>query len=377
MPSLVRSSLRREFPRYLPAILAVSFASLLLLLQAGLLVGLFRTVTTVVDHADAQIWLTSPRLPSFDQAVDIPARSRLVLMAQPEVTRTEDVEMINANVRTPRGAIINATVVGFSLEPHAFVMPAAFRPKLADALAWPGGVVIDRADAHKLDAKVGSVLEVNGHRAPVVGLTSHFRGVGGVYLFASIASVRGFGNLGIQVPPMTTFVAAQLRDPSQADRVRDAVQPTGDHRAFDAWTSSELSRHSQLYWLWETGMGVGILFSVLVGVVVGVVITNQTLRSVILHSLKEFATLRAMGVPIRALHRIVIELAVWIGILGLACTAVTAALLAAVADAVDVSLAFPWWTVVATVVFTMVVSLTAGFVALRALYTTEPAELLR
>lgn len=377
MPSLVRSSLRREFPRYLPAILAVSFASLLLLLQAGLLVGLFRTVTTVVDHSRAQIWLTSPRLPSFDQAVDIPASSRLVLMARPEVTRTEDVEMINANVRTPRGTIINATVVGFSLEPDGFVMPAAFRPKLADALAWPGGVVIDRADAHKLDARLGSILEVNGHRAPVVGLTRHFRGVGGVYLFGSIASVRAFGNLGIQVPRMTTFVAAQLRYPSQADRVRREIQPTGKHRTFDAWTSSGLSRHSQLYWLWETGMGVGILFSVLVGVVVGVVITNQTLRSVILHSLKEFATLRAMGVPIGALHRIVLELAVWIGVLGLACTAVTATLLAAVADAVDVSLAFPWWTIVATVLFTMVVSLTAGFVALRVLYTTEPAELLR
>lgn len=377
MPSLARTSLRREFQRYIPAVLAVSFASLLLLLQAGLLIGLFRTVTSVIDRSGAQVWLTSPRLPSFDQAVDIPARAALALMARPEVARTEEVEEIYVNVRTPTGAMIAATVIGYDLRPGSFVMPKSFQPKLAEALRLPGGIVIDRADAHKLDARLGTVLEVNGHRAPVVGLTRHFRGVGGVYIFASLATARMFGNLGIQVPAMTTFVAARLHNPALAQQVRDEVQPKAHDRAFDAWTSAGLSEHSQLYWLWETGMGVGILFSVLIGVVVGVVITSQTLRAVIVHSLKEFATLRALGVPVGALRGIVLELAVWIGALGLACTAVAAVVAAVVADGMDVSLAFPWWTIAATIVFTVGVALASGFVALRALYTTEPAELLR
>ncbi len=377
MVSLARSSLIREFHRYVPAWLAVSFASLLLLLQMALLLGLFRTVTSVVDRSGAHIWLTSPRLPSFDQAVDIPARARLALQARPEVAATEEVEMLNANVRTPQGAMIAATVVGYDLRPGSFVMPAAFRPFLADALRLPGGVVVDQADAPKLGATVGTVLEVNGLRAPVVGLVRHFRGVGGVYVFTSLASARFFGGEGALGPDSTTFVAARLADPSLAPKVRDEIQPRSESRSYDAWTTEGLSRQSQLYWLLETGMGVGVLFSVVIGVVVGVVITSQTLRAVILNSLREFATLRALGVPVAALRRIVLELAVWMGVIGLACTGAVACVLGLVADQANVSLAFPWWVIAATIVFTFAVALISGFVALRALYGTEPAELLR
>ncbi len=377
MPSLARSSLIHEFHRFVPAWLAVSFASLLLLLQMALLLGLFRIVTSVVDRSGAQIWLTSPRLPSFDQAVDIPASSEPVLQARPEVARTEEVEMINGAVRIPTGAMSAATVVGYDLSPGSFVMPQSFRPELAEALRLPGGVVVDEADAPKLHARIGTVLEINGHRAPVVGLTRHFRGVGGVYVFTSLESARQFGDLGIQVPRMTTFVAAQLRDPSLAQKVRDAIQPAAAGRSFDAWTGPGLSRHSQLYWLLETGMGVGVLFSVVIGIVVGVVITSQTLRAVIMNSLKEFATLRALGVPVAALRGIVLELAAWIGILGLALTGVVAFALSLAADEANVSLYFPWWTIAATILFTFAVALASGFVALRVLYATEPADLLR
>jgi putative ABC transport system permease protein len=377
MVSLARSSLIRDFQRYVPAWLAVSFSSLLLLLQIALLLGLFRTVTVVVDRSGAQLWLTSPRLPSFDQAVDIPARARLVLEARPEVDGTEEVEMVNANVRSPDGAMVAATVIGYDLRPGAFVMPPAFRPFLADALRLPGGIVLDEADAPKLGAAVGSLLEINGRRAPVVGLVRHFRGVGGVYVFTSLASARYFGGGEAAGPALTTFVAARLANPALAQKVRDEIQPVAESRSFDAWTTEGLSRQSQRYWLLETGMGVGVLFSVLVGIVVGVVITSQTLRAVILNSLREFATLRALGVPLAALRGIVLELAAWMGLLGLACTGIVAGALALGADAANVSLYFPWWAIAATIVFTFAVAFASGFVALRALYATEPAELLR
>lgn len=377
MLSLARSSLIHEFHRFVPAWLAVSFASLLLLLQMALLLGLFRIVTSVVDRSGADIWLTSPRLPSFDQAVDIPSRDGLALQACPEVARTEEVEMVNGAVRIPTGALIAATVIGYDLRPGAFVMPRSFRPALADALQMPGGVVIDQVDAPKLHAQIGTILEINGHRAPVVGFTRHFRGVGGVYIFTSLASARYFGGEGIQVPPMTTFITARLTDPSRAQEVRDRLQSASESRSFDAWTREGLSRHSQLYWLLETGMGMGVLFSVVIGIVVGVVITSQTLRAVIVNSLREFATLRALGVPVAALRGIVLELAAWIGLLGLALTGVVAFLLSLVADKANVSLYFPWWTIVATILFTFGVAFVSGFVALRVLYATEPAELLR
>ena len=377
MLSLARSSLRHETQRYVPAVLAVSFAGLLLLVQIGLLLGLFRTVTAVIDRSHADLWITSPGVESFDQGADFPARVELQRAAAPGVEQTEQVRMFSADVLTPRGNKLSATVIGYDLAPGGFVMPDEFRPGLARAMGTPDGVVIDAADRSKLGATLGTVLEVNGHRAVVVGMTGHFRSIGGVYLFTSLHSSNVMLRREGEIPETTTFVAARIGAPARAEQVRDGFRRRFPEGKFSVWTGRELSLRSQWYWAFETGMGIGVIFFAVIGVVVGMVITSQTLRGVILASLREYAALRAMGVPLASLRLIVLELAAWIGTLGLLCTAVVACGVAAVASWANVGLYIPWWTIVLTITFTFAVSLASGFVALRALYSAEPAELLR
>ena len=48
--SLARQSLVYDWLRYLPAILAVAFAGLLILVQIGLTLGQFGTVTVILDQ---------------------------------------------------------------------------------------------------------------------------------------------------------------------------------------------------------------------------------------------------------------------------------------------------------------------------------------
>jgi putative ABC transport system permease protein len=127
----------------------------------------------------------------------------------------------------------------------------------------------------------------------------------------------------------------------------------------------------------ESGAGVGTAFASLLVLVVGVVITNQTLAGAVMASAKEYASLRALGVSKWSLQVVVMEQAFWLGSVGLACTGVLTAGAALAADAAGIAMAFPVWMLVVVVVLVYAIALTSGLMALKSLLSADPASLLR
>ena len=68
MISIARLTLAREWRRFLPAVLAVGFAGLLVLMQLVLLLGIFRTVSVYIDRSAADLWVGYPETKSVDLA---------------------------------------------------------------------------------------------------------------------------------------------------------------------------------------------------------------------------------------------------------------------------------------------------------------------
>jgi putative ABC transport system permease protein len=142
-------------------------------------------------------------------------------------------------------------------------------------------------------------------------------------------------------------------------------------------TPRQFSKASQIYWLAESGAGAGFAFSSVLGLLVGIAITSQTLRGALLAQIREYATLRAVGVPVRALRAVVLEQASWVGIGGLVVAAMLTALVSVAAATADVEIILSWWGVLTTALFILAIAVGAGWLALGPLYQTEPAELLR
>jgi putative ABC transport system permease protein len=107
------------------------------------------------------------------------------------------------------------------------------------------------------------------------------------------------------------------------------------------------------------------------------VVTSQTLSAAILASLKEYATLRALGVSNASLRNVVLEQATWIGLVGLGLTAVLATGVGLAAAAHNVAMRFPPWLVGGTAATVLAIALASGLVALRPLFRADPANLLR
>lgn len=359
--------------------MAIAFSGLLVIVQVALLLGLFETVTTVVDHSDADLWVGEATVQSFDLARDMPGRVEFRVRSHDKVERVERMLLTFADWRAPNGRRVAITLVGLNVDDSSVGFPRTISPTLRRALQQPHAVLVDEADLAKLGIEnpADTHAETNNRRVEVVGVIAGFRAVGGAMVFVSEATFRELRvSDGDSDPDAATYYLVRLAPGADREAVRNRMNVDG-RELFRAMTPQQLSVMSQSYWLLESGAGVGFLFSTTLGLLVGVVITSQTLRGAVLASLREYATLRALGIPLGALRRVVVEQSLWVGVAGLLITALGSAAVWWAATSADVAVAFTWWSALGTAVFTLLVSLASGLFSLGALFKTEPAELLR
>lgn len=377
--SLARKSLLYDWRRYFAGVLAVAFSGLLVIVQIALLFGLLHTVTAVVDHSTADLWVIEATTQSFDLPRDMPERVEMKLRSEPAVRRVEPLQLSISEWRTPNGRKVSLLLVGVDCSPASLGFPRDLPPAFREALRRPGTVVVDQADLRKLglEGPQERSAEINGRKMDVVGVATGFRYLGLAIAFVSAATFyEARVDQGSGVMDGVSYYLVGLRPGADVEKIRGKLQSSAES-LIRVVSPGEFSALSQSYWLLETGTGAGILFSTLLGLLVGISITSQTLRSAILSSLREYATLRALGIPLTALRAVVLEQSFWIGVVGLAITFVVAGVVFWIAALAQVAIAITWWAVSGTAVLMLAVSLLSGFLALGSLFKSEPAELLR
>jgi len=110
---------------------------------------------------------------------------------------------------------------------------------------------------------------------------------------------------------------------------------------------------------------------------VGAVITSQALVAAVNGSVREYATLNALGIGMRSLRWVVLEQALWVGAIGVAVATVAGLALIALARARDVPVLFNLQVTAICMLVVMVLASLSGLSALRGLRRADPAVLLR
>jgi putative ABC transport system permease protein len=374
MVSLARSSLIYEWRRYTAAVFAITFAGLLVIVQLALLIGLFGTVSVAIDQSDADLWIGYPKTQSVDLGRNLAASSAVQAWMHPSVIRVERLAYTMGDLRRSDGSAVSVFVYGIDTDPQGLAFGRILTPAQRLLLDEPDAVIIDAADQVKLGAELGALVEINGKRARIGGILEGIRGVGTVTVLASPVTLRRFAP---GMAETTTFQLVKLRPAVDAGVVANVIADVSAIRRYDVWTAEDFSTRSQLYWLLESGVGIGTGFASLLALLVGMVITSQTLSGAILASLKEFAALRALGVSNASLRNVVLEQSFWLGVIGLTLTGVLTALAAWLGRLFHVAMSFPWWLVAGTTTLILLIALGSGLIALRPLYQADPANLLR
>ncbi|WP_158753703.1 ABC transporter permease [Dyella sp. S184] len=376
MVALARKTLIYEWRRFLPAMLAVGFAGLLQLLQIALVLGIFGSTSLYITGSSADVWVGYPGTQSVGSGRNIDADVESRILMDPAIQRVEPYIWVDGDWRGPRDTGgVSVFVSGIDPRPDGLMFSKALPADLRARLAEPDAVVVDRSALDQLGVDIGQTATINGHQVRVVGVSSGLRALGGVNVLCSLDTARQLDEDPADIGP--TYLVAKLHDPSQANAVAVRLRGSKAFGPYTTWSAKDFAQISVRYWLFDTGAGAGVLFLAGIVFLVGAVITSQTLIAAVNGSMREYATLNALGVGVGALRKVVLEQAFWVGALGLLGAGLLGIVLMLLARSQDVPVSLNIRAVLACIILVMGLAAVSGLAAMRSMRRADPATLLR
>jgi putative ABC transport system permease protein len=379
--SLALATLLYEWKRYSAAMVALAFSGLLILAQVGMFTGIVIAATATIDRSPADLMILPPKNESLINSGpdSLPGRIQPLIYLNPEVTEVESLEGNGArwvNSPAPGKKTVTTYVNTFDVDPRvgSVTLPTDFPENVRLALAEPYAVVMDKTALGRLGAKLGDSAMLNGKTVHLRALLDNYPNVDQptVYMSRDTNRLLGLAPKGGKTGPLLV----RLRDPTRAAIV-GAQLNAASKGLYKAWTREELSKANQNALMGEQIIGIFLGFSLFLGLLIGVGITSQTLRGAILASIKEFASLRALGVSMGSLAKIVLELSVWVGVAGLIATGLFTFGVYLLATKFGMPMGFPIPWVITVAILLAVISILSGVLSLGVLKKSQPADLLR
>jgi putative ABC transport system permease protein len=375
--SYALQTLWHERSRYASGVLAVTFSAVLIALQCGLMLGLFKITSIPIDNTTADVWVGSTAVPSVDLGKPIPTWYLSRVQGTPGVTGAELYIANFANFTKAVGGTELCFLLGSEIDPGSAGAATVLSREQLDALTLPDSVIVDESDLKRLgflDNPDGKA-KINGKEVHLVGTVRGLRSLAAPWVFCSLHTARHL--LGFMLPAdHVTYLLARCESPERAREV--AAELRGQFSSdMCAYTAADFSYRSREYWLLRTKAGVAIGYAALLGLVVGAVITAQTLYSATTANAREFAILLAMGIPRWRIQLMVLAQSFWVGVVGIAVAYPMCLGLRYAARQVGADVDLRWEVLLGTTVVTVGMALVSGWVALRSVRRIEPMSLLR
>jgi putative ABC transport system permease protein len=378
--SLALSTLIYEWRRYLAAVVALAVAGLLVLAMTGMFMGMAKSFTANVDRSPAEVMVLPPDSVSlFDTGGGQPRR---IIPQVYEHSAVLDVKPLNigftswSNFPKPGQPAKNDGVQIIIVDPvkGAVTLPSDFGDDVIRALQEPFAVVVDRSSLGKLGVQPGDRAKMNGYTVWVRGTVSGYPSMFNAQVFISAQTAKLIHQY--NDGPQVGALVVKVNEPSRVSQIVRELNAMAKGQ-FKAWSRGDLSRSTQRSMLKEGGIVVMIGFAVVVGAFIGIVITWQTLQGALLANIKEFASLRALGVSMWSLRLIVMELSLWVGLAGLLLTAVLTGAVWLLSAAFGVPLDFPLFIDIPVALTLLALAVLSGVLSLGILKKSQPADLLR
>lgn len=373
--SIALQTLYHERARYASGVLAVTFSAVLIALQCGLLLGLFKITSIPIDNTTADVWVGSTKVESVDLGRPIPTSYLTRVEGQPGVTSVELYTAAFASFAKPIGGTEMCFLLGSKLDPDAAGAARVLSREQLDALTMPNSIIVDESDVKRLALDQEGKAKINGKEVKLVGTVKGLKSLAAPWIFCSLHTARHL--LGFLLPAdHVTYLLVKCESPDKAKELVAALKErhSGD---MGVYTAPDFSAHSRQYWLFRTKAGVAIGYAALLGLFVGAVITAQTLYSATTANAKEFAILLALGIPRWRISMMVLAQSFWVGVIGVLLAYPVCHGLKVLAAQVGADVDLRWEVLLGTAVVTLGMALGAGLFALRSVRQIEPMSLLR
>lgn len=366
--------------RYLGIVLGVVFASLLITQQMSIFTGImFRTFSTVTDTGYPQIWVMDKKVQYIDDVKPLQDTKLYTVRGVEGVDWAMPFYkgLLKARLADGRFQTVNL----FGLDDATLVggPPTMVEGRLED-LRRAEGVIVDETGARGRLAKpdpaggppiplrVGDVLELNDHRAVVVGICRVGR------TFQSQPVIYTTYSRAVSFAPrerkLLSFIVAGVKPELDVEDVcRRIEQQTG----LVALPADEFKWKSVFYYLKYTGIPINFGTAVLLGFLVGTAIAGQTFYNFTLDNLKQFGALKAMGASTWTLLGMILLQALVVGVVGYGIGVGIASSFGILSKNSELAFRLQWQILLVSAAAVVVICALSALLAIRKVVKLEPA----
>jgi putative ABC transport system permease protein len=367
--------------KYLGILTGLTFASLLITQQSAIFLGVMtRTYGAVTDISLPDIWVMDPKVQFIDDIKPLQDTQLFRVRAIEGVEWAVPLYKGLQKARLPNGNYQTCIVIGVD-DATLIGGPARMVEGHLSDLRLSEAVIVDVVGAAKklgrpspepggepIPMRVGDTLELNDHRATVVGLCKVSR------TFQSQPVVYTTYTRATTFAPrerrLLTFVLVKAKPGQDPDDLCERIsRVTG----LAAYTREGFISMTLWYFLKYTGIPINFGIAVGLGFVVGVAIAGQTFYSFTLDNLRYFGTLKAMGATNGRLLSMILLQAVTVGAIGYGLGVGAASVMGHMLRNTELAFRMPWQLLAVSAAAVALICASSAVVSIYRVMKLEPA----
>ena len=364
--------------KYLGLIFGIMFATLLMAQQLSLFIGIMqRTSKIIEDVSEVDIWVMDKRVSYLDGVESIADTNLNLVRSIPGVKWA--VPFYKGQVVMRIGDVLQASVlIGFDDVSYVGAPKEMIMGNLDD-LKKPDSVIIDKTGYQYIwpgePFKIGRTIEVNDRRMEIVGICNAAQPFSvPVIIFARYSQAIKY------LPPgrnKMSFVLAKVKEDFDLNEVAKKIE---EQTNLKAKTWRQFKADTINYFMTHTGIPINFGITVLLGFIIGAVISGQTFYIFVIENLRQFGTLKAIGVNNRKIIMMVLTQAAVVGFIGFSIgIGLTSIFFSKVGKSVPAFQGFYlyWQVVVGTAAAVFLIMIIASFASIRKVFKLDPAIVFR
>ncbi|HVJ67148.1 MAG TPA: ABC transporter permease [Caulifigura sp.] len=363
--------------KYFGIIFGVTFASLLIAQQGAIFCGLMlRTSSQIYDLSGADIWVMDPGIQFVDD---------IKPLSDNELYRVRGVEGVKWAVRLYKGIARSRFSDGkfqqfilLGLDDASMVgAPREMVVGTLDDLRKPDAVIMDLGGYKYLwpgqPIELGRTFEMNDRRAVLVGIckaSPTFQTFPVVYTRYSQATMF--------VPRERKLMSFVLAEPNDGIAATEVCRRITEQTGLKAETQDQFIWTTMWYYMIRTGIPINFGITIFLGFIVGTAIAGQTFYLFVIENLRQFGSLKAMGVTNTRIIGMILLQSIVVSALGYSLGVGLAALFGELNKNND-TLAFfmPWQILAITGAAVVLIGILSSFLSVRRVMVLEPAVVFR
>ncbi|MDD5277647.1 MAG: ABC transporter permease [Methylovulum sp.] len=367
--------------KYLGIVMGLTFASLIMTQQPAIFVGLMsRSYSFISDVGLPDIWVMDPKVQFVDDIKPLQDTELYRVRGISGVQWAMPMYKGLLKARLTDGTFQTCNVIGLDDTTLIGGPPIMLSGKIED-LRRSDSVIVDIDGARdklgkpsptsggkRIPLAVGDTLELNDHRAIVVGIakvTRTFQSQPVVYTTYSRAK-----SYAPRERKLLSFVLVKAK-PGQ-----DIAQLTRRIRAatgLSAYSHNEFKELTYNYFMKNTGIPINFGISVALGFIVGAAVAGQTFYNFTLENLRQFGVLKAMGANNLTLLRMILLQAVLVGSIGYGLGVGLTALFGHAMRHTILAFKFPWQLLIFSGAGVSLICVFAALISIIKVIRLEPA----